>query len=170
MLLALLIASALGNRIADRAGAAAGLDSVHELSRTANDDCSGFARVIYGREGVDLAALPAHPGENGVSNIRRLAAARRALRKRPRRGDLVFFRNTTSRRGLTHIGVVDSVDARGRATFVHRSNRGIVRSRLDLRHPHLARTNDWIRRRPRKLTGELVAGFAAPEKLAQRSF
>src|SRR5260221_2699605 len=170
MLLALLVASALGDRIADRAAAAAGLDSVHELSRVANDDCSGFARVIYGREGVDLAALPSRPGENGVTNIRRLATARRALRQRPRRGDLVFFRNTTSRRGYTHIGVVDRVGPGGRATFVHRSGSGIVRSRLDLRDPRLARTNDWIRRSPRKLAGELVAGFASPEPLRQRSF
>ena len=170
MLLALLLASSLGARIADRAGSAAGLDSVHRLSRDANDDCSGFARWIYAREGVDLAALPARPGENGVSNIRRLAAARRALRVRPRRGDLVFFRDTTRRHGLTHIGVVDWVGPGGRATFVHRSNKGIVRSRLDLRHPHLARTNDYIRRRPRRLTGELAAGFASPDPLRQPSF
>src|SRR5438067_1034694 len=170
MLLALLIASSLGDRIAERAGSAAGMDSVHRLAPRANDDCSGFARLIYAREGVDLAALPARAGENGVSNIRRLATKRRALRTRPRRGDLVFFRNTTGRRGLTHIGVVDWVGPGGRATFVHRSNRGIVRSRLDLRHPHLARTNDYIRRSPRRLAGELLAGFASPEKLPQRSF
>ena len=170
MLLALLLASTLGDRIAQRASAAAGLDSVHRISRKANDDCSGFARVVYGGEGVDLAVLPARPGENGVTNIRRLAASRRALRSRPRRGDLVFFRNTTSRGGYTHVGVVDRVTRDGRATFVHRSGHGIVRSRIDLRHRHDARTNDWIRRTPRKLSGELVAGFASPDLLRQRSF
>ena len=165
MPLALLIVATLGTRIADRAHQAAGLDSVRQLERSANDDCSGFARLIYRREGVDLSTLPARPGENGVTNIRRLAAARRALRKVPRPGDLVFFRNTTSRRGYTHVGIVDSVRY-PHVSFVHRAGRGIVRSRLDLLHPRRRESNDIIKRgaRPR-LAGELVAGFAAPDPL-----
>ena len=155
MLLALLLASTLGDRIAGRADAALGGEA---------RDCSSFARTIYAREGIDLAALPARPGENGVSNIHRLARARRALRARPRKGDLVFFRDTTTRGGLTHIGIVDDVDG-GRATFVHRSNSGVIRSRLDLRHPRSRRTNDVLRRSPRRLTGELVVGFASPDGL-----
>jgi cell wall-associated NlpC family hydrolase len=165
MLLALLLTTALGTRIAERAHDAAGLSSVHQLSPTANDDCSGFARVVYAREGVDLAALPSRPGENGVTNIRRLASARRALRRHPRPGDLVFFRNTTARRGFTHLGIVDSVHG-GQVTFVHRAGRGIVRSRLDLRHPRSKASNDFIKRGPQpRLTGELVAGFAAADGL-----
>lgn len=167
MLLALLLATSLGTRIADRAHEAAGLDSVHQLARGANDDCSGFARLIYQREGVDLTTLPGRPGENGVSNIRRLAAARRALRQVPHPGDLVFFRNTTARRGFTHIGIVDSVRY-PEVTFVHRAGRGIVRSRLDLLHPRRRASNDFIKRgaHPR-LAGELVAGFAKPDALRQ---
>ena len=165
MLLALFIATTLGTRIAERAHEAAGLDSVHQLARDANDDCSGFARLIYQREGVDLVQLPARPGENGVSNLRRLAAARRALRKVPRPGDLVFFRNTTARRGFTHVGIVDSVQY-PEITFVHRAGHGIVRSRLDLLHPRRRASNDFIKRGPRpRLTGELVAGFAKPDAL-----
>jgi cell wall-associated NlpC family hydrolase len=165
MLLALLLATTLGSRIAERAHDAAGLHSVHQLARGVNDDCSGFARLIYQREGVDLAKLPAKPGENGVSNIRRLAAARRALRKVPRPGDLVFFHDTTARHGYTHVGIVDSVEY-PRVTFVHRAGRGIVRSRLDLLHPRRRETNDFIKRGPRpRLAGELVAGFAEPDAL-----
>jgi len=165
MLLALLLSTALGTRIAERAQQAAGLASVHQLSRSVNDDCSGFARAVYAREGVDLSALPSRPGENGVANIRRLAAAHRALRRRPRPGDLVFFRNTTARRGYTHVGIVDSV--RGpQVTFVHRAGRGIVRSRLDLLHPRSRAANDFIKRGPRpRLTGELLAGFADADSL-----
>ena len=163
-MLLLLLASMLGTRLAERAHDAAGLSSVRELSRAANDDCSGFVRAIYGREGVELAALPARSGENGVSYIHRVAAARRALRNRPKPGDLVFFRNTY-RKGLSHVGIVDSV--RGtEVTFVHRASKGIVRSRLDLRRPHARARNDVLRRGPRPaLTGELLAGFAAPDSL-----
>jgi cell wall-associated NlpC family hydrolase len=163
-MLLLVLASMLGTRLAERAHDAAGLASVRQLSRAANDDCSGFVRTIYGREGVDLAPLPPRAGENGVTYIHRVAAARRALRKRPRPGDLVFFRNTY-RKGLSHVGIVDSVRG-SEVTFVHRAGKGIVRSRLDLRAPHARGRNDVLRRGPRPaLTGELLAGFAAPDSL-----
>ena len=63
------------------------------------------------------------------------------------------------------VGIVDSV--RGpEVTFVHRTRSGIVRSRLDLRRPHARARNDVLRRSPRRaLTGELLAGFAAPDPL-----
>jgi cell wall-associated NlpC family hydrolase len=163
-MLLFLLASVLGTRLADRAHDAAGLSSVRQLSRSANDDCSGFVRTIYSREGVELSALPARPGENGVTYIHRVAAARRALRTRPRPGDLVFFRNTY-RKGLSHVGIVDSVRG-SEVTFVHRAGKGIVRSRLDLRRPHARARNDVLRRGPRPaLAGELLAGFAAPDSL-----
>jgi cell wall-associated NlpC family hydrolase len=163
-MLLFLLASVLGTRLADRAHDAAGLSSVRQLSRSANDDCSGFVRTIYSREGVELSALPARPGENGVTYIHRVAAARRALRRRPRPGDLVFFRNTY-RKGLSHVGIVDSVRG-SEVTFVHRAGKGIVRSRLDLRRPHARARNDVLRRGPRPaLAGELLAGFAAPDSL-----
>jgi cell wall-associated NlpC family hydrolase len=162
-MLFLLLASMLGSRLAEHAQSAAGLRSVRQLSRTATDDCSGFVRTIYAREGVDLRALPARPGENGVAYLHRLARARRALRRTPRPGDLVFFRNTY-RPGLSHVGIVDTVRG-SEVRFVHRTRSGIVRSRLDLRHPRARDRNDVLRRAPRALTGELVAGFAAPDPL-----
>jgi len=52
--------------------------------------------------------------------------------------------------------------------FVHRTGSGIVRSRLDLQRPHARGRNDVLRRAPRRaLTGELLAGFAAPDPLPQ---
>ena len=163
-MLFLLLASMLGSRLAEHAQSAAGLRSVRQLSRTATDDCSGFVRTIYAREGVDLAALPARPGENGVSYLHRLAQARRALRRTPRPGDLVFFRNTY-RPGLSHVGIVEKVRG-SEVRFVHRTRAGIVRSRLDLLHPRARERNDVLRRAPRALTGELLAGFATPDPLA----
>ena len=165
-MLFLLLASMLGARLAGHAQAATGLRSVRELSRSANDDCSGFVRTIYAREGVSLSGLPPRPGENGVSYLHRLAQARRALRRRPSPGDLVFFRNTY-RRGFSHVGIVESVRG-SEVKFVHRTGSGIVRSRLDLRRPHARGRNDVLRRGPRRaLTGELLVGFAAPDPLPQ---
>ena len=77
-MLLLLLASVLGSRLADHAQSAAGLRSVRQLSRTATDDCSGFVRTIYAREGVDLAVLPPRPRENGVSWLHRVARARQS--------------------------------------------------------------------------------------------
>ncbi len=86
------------------------------------------------------------------------------MRRYPRPGDLVFFRNTY-RKGLSHIGIVDSVED-GTVTFVHRANKGIMRSRLDLRRPHDRSRNDILRKGPpRGLAGELVSGFASPDPL-----
>ena len=146
MLLALLLSSLLGHRIA------------HDAARTpgAHLDCSGFARAVYAREGVKLTG--------SVRDIHREARKRHALRKKPRPGDLVFFRNTDPRGGFTHVGIVEKVH-QGRVVFIHRSNSGVVRSRLDLRHPRSPKTNDFLRRSPPKLAGELAAGFAAPDKL-----
>jgi hypothetical protein len=90
------------------------------------------------------------------------------LRPRPRPGDLVFFRDTW-RHGLSHVGIVQRVRG-SEVTFVHRAGRGIVRSRLDLRHPHARQGNDVLRKAPRRaLTGELLVGFAAPDPLPRRS-
>jgi cell wall-associated NlpC family hydrolase len=160
----LLLASVLGVRLAQHAHDATGLRSVHQLSGTATDDCSGFVRTIYAREGLNLMAMPPRPGESGVSHIHRLARARKALRRDPRPGDLVFFRDTY-RRGLSHVGIVEAVRG-GEVSFIHRTRAGIVRSRLDLDKPHARARNDVLRRGPhRALAGELLAGFASPDRL-----
>ncbi len=157
----------VGRRIAREASRFVGADSL----AIARDDCSGFVELVYRRAHVPLAG--------SSQELRRIAARRHALRfHRARPGDLVFFRDTIEgRRGITHVGIVDSIAPDGASTFVHRSGTGVVRSRLDLRRPHTARDargrlrNDILRRAGRgaraRLSGELFAGFASADRLAR---
>lgn len=167
----------LSNRAAARAALWVGLPSLKRVSRTVNDDCSGLANLAYRKRNLSLLPERPLPGEGGVAAIYRKARSLDALRAEPRKGDLVFFRETYDRNrdgrrndGLTHIGVVERVDRDGTVTFVHRAGGGVKRSKLNLHQPSLRRDakgrvlNDYLRRPERathpRLAGELFAGFA----------
>lgn len=171
----------IGQRAVSRAALWVGLPSLARVSREVNDDCSGLMHLAYWRPGLSLMPEDVRPGENGVAAIYRKAQELGAVRERPRRGDLVFFRETYDRNrdgrrndGLTHIGVVERVSEDGQVTFVHRAGGGVKRSRLHLSQRAVRRDgqgrvlNDWLRRADRKhpgqLAGELVAGFATVDE------
>lgn len=142
------------------------------------DDCTGLVRAVFEPLGVDLLA-DAAPGDNGVTAMWRFAAKHGRIFEggRPLPGDLVFFKETydlnrdgQSNDGLTHVGVVEDVEADGTVLVIHRVARGVVRYRMNLGNPTQLRTadgrrvNDWLRTeapgsKPR-LTAELFAGFA----------
>ncbi len=145
-------------------------------------DCSGFVMAALAAAGVDLGGLlpERHPGEGGVSLLYRAAERRDRLHRHkvPRIGDLVFFDDTYDRDGdgraddpLTHVGLVERVDADGTVTFVHHVRRGILRYKLNLFHPDQRRDpatrkvhNHHLRLGAaggeRRLTGELFHAFA----------
>jgi hypothetical protein len=145
-------------------------------------DCSGFVMAALAAAGVDLEGLlpERHSGEGGVSLLYRAAERRGRLHhhKVPRIGDLVFFDDTYDRDGdgraddpLTHVGLVERVDADGTVTFVHHVRRGILRYKLNLFHPEQRRDptsrkvhNHHLRLGAaggeRRLTGELFHAFA----------
>ena len=168
----------LGERIAARAAVAVGARSVKKVDRSLPNDCTGLVRFAYALSGVDLFSEGV-PGQNGVSAMLRLARKRGALHRGvPLPGDLIFFRETydwnrDGRRndGMTHIGVVESVDAEGTVTFIHRGRRGIHRSRVTPARPrerlgeagHVL--NEYLRpasaRLRAYLTGELFSGYAS---------
>jgi hypothetical protein len=171
-----------GERIARRAGDLVGRDSVSDIAPGYSDDCSGFVRLVYGSEGIDLSRLPARSSIVQAMYVR--ARENGALREgSPRPGDLVFFRNTYDRNrdgrrndGLTHVGIVESVDEDGTVTFIHRGGHGIVRAHLNLERRTEFRDgdetlNDVLRRKSRLsrayLAGELFAGYASPEGLGR---
>lgn len=141
-------------------------------------DCAGLVRAAFEPLGIDVMSC-ARPGDNAVTAIYRFASARGRLYEGgwPVAGDLVFFRETYDQNrdgrvndGLTHVGLVDSVAGDGTVEVIHRVQRGVVRTRMNLQHPGLHRRpgtaevlNDYLRPSGASraaLTGELFASYA----------
>ena len=145
-------------------------------------DCAGVMRAIFLKHGIDLYAGGVDDSDaNGVrliyNHVRRYGTLHRTQTPRP--GDLIFFDNTWDFNGdgrlndpLTHVGIVERVDADGTVTFISRVASAIERYRMNLKYPHVHKTkdgrilNDFIRRKrssdprgTRRLTGELFASF-----------
>ena len=72
-------------------------------------DCSGFTSAMYRKVGVKLPRTAAEQFSVG------LHIGKPSLTK----GDLVFFRNTAGRRGISHVGIYS-----GNGMFIHASSRG----------------------------------------------
>jgi hypothetical protein len=176
--------SSIAALIVERAVQLVGVKHLGRVDRGVPDDCSGFVRLAYLKGGIDLVNHGFLQGENAVTAIFRRAQGQGAVHlRRPRPGDLVFFRETYDRNrdglrndGMTHIGVVERLEPDGTVTFIHRGSKGIARSRMNLRFPRTHRAgeggpvlNDYLRAAARGhrayLTGELFVGFASPGAL-----
>lgn len=157
-----------------------GQTSVQWSGQRFPDDCSGLVLGVYASVGVPLTGS-ARPGDNGVTAVWRWTSAKGRLFRtgRPDPGDLVFFHDTYDRDhdgklddGLTHIALVESVDADGTVSIIHRVSRGVMRYRMNLDRPALRSEpgsgrvlNDWLRgstgKGPSVLTGQLFAVYGA---------
>lgn len=150
--------------------------------RRYNPDCSGFVRGVYASQRVDLyGGLGELNGGNGVGRIYTHVVEHGRIHYGPtvHPGDLVFFHNTWdfNRDGLpndplTHVGIVEKVEADGTVLFVSSLSRGIERYRMNLRHPDIHKApdgrvlNHFLRRKgsgdvpgTRYLAGQLFAAF-----------
>ncbi|MBI5549257.1 MAG: CHAP domain-containing protein [Deltaproteobacteria bacterium] len=138
------------------------------------EDCTGLVRAVYGRHGMDLLE-GSEAGDSGVQAIWRFAQRHGELhRDHPRAGDVVFFSETYDRNrdgrendGLTHVGIVESVEQDGTVRVIHRVANGVVSYRMNLGSPRQRAdgrgrvVNDWLRAgKSSRLAGELFAGFA----------
>jgi hypothetical protein len=157
------------------------------------NDCTGLVAAVYAQAGISFRGV-AKPGDNGVTALYRYALNHGRVYNggRPLAGDLVFFRETYDQNrdgrrndGLTHVGIVDQVDADGTVTVIHRVSRGVVRYRMNLSRPSVGRDpatgkilNDTLRApgqgRSFAFTGQLFAAYATvlpgakPVAVAQR--
>lgn len=147
-------------------------------------DCSGFIAFLFHWAGLDFLKLYGI-GSNGVAAIWDGLEQRNYILQSSelQPGDIVFFDNTYDKNlnlrwddELTHIGVVESVDELGTATYLHYGSKGVVRARMNLQHPetHSIRENgevyvmnDYLRSRSRgeksssqHLSGSLYRGAA----------
>ena len=142
------------------------------------DDCTGLVRAAYAQAQVNLMTQGLS-GDNGVTAIFRFASAHGQVYRGgwPVPGDLVFFKDTYDVNrdgriddGLTHIGIVDDIDATGTVTVIHRVARGVVRYRMNLALRELAvgpkgsTVNDYLRSASKgdkpRLTSELFSAYA----------
>ncbi|MBN2497613.1 MAG: CHAP domain-containing protein [Deltaproteobacteria bacterium] len=145
-------------------------------------DCAGFVLSVLDHSGLRPRdfLLPGRQGESGVALIYRSAEALGAIHRNkvPAIGDLVFFDNTHDRNRdgrandpLTHVGIVEKVDADGTVSVIHHVRRGVLRYKMNLFQPSLRRDpgsrkvlNHHLRlgangHEPR-LTGELFHAYA----------
>ncbi|MGQ0508937.1 MAG: NlpC/P60 family protein [Myxococcaceae bacterium] len=150
-----------GLQAVKRAAGFVGIRSLKRITKKTTDDCTGFIQLVFGALGVELLGA--------VPHIYQRAKEVGALHKhRPSEGDLVFFRETYDRNrdgkrndGMTHVGLVESVDAAGTVTFIHRGKRGVERSRMNL---------ELLHKRKDQTTGETLNDFLRPARGASRAY
>lgn len=72
-------------------------------------DCSGFSSYVYRQFGYELSASSSAQYTQGIK------VSRTELRK----GDLVFFKGRSLKRGVGHVGIVVDADENGNFIFIH---------------------------------------------------
>lgn len=104
--------------------------------------CNGLVEAAYHGMGMDLRRV-AKPGDNAVTALWRASKQHgQIFTETPLPGDLVFFRDTydvnrdaRANDGLTHVGLVESVDEAGTVTVIHHVSRGVVRYQMTPSRP-----------------------------------
>ena len=120
----------LRTRVTQAARDLVGHDNLSLDGQALPADCFSLPRAAYGQNGVDLGA-------------RTPAALYRKARREghwfasgtPRRGDVVFLRDSDEARTL-HVGLVGGIEPDGTVIVLQRMARGVTAYRMNPRHPH----------------------------------
>lgn len=157
-----------------------GKKQVTVKGRTYPSDCTGLVLAAYSPVGITFRGAGV-AGDNGVTSLYRYTQQHGRVFKSgsPAPGDVVFFRETYDQNrdgrrndGLTHVGVVDSVEADGTVTVIHHVSRGVVRYRMNLARKSVRKDpktgavlNDVLRSpgpgRREVLTGQLFVAYGS---------
>lgn len=149
-----------GEAVAKAAGSFVGQGRLTVSGERYRYDCSGLVEAAYAKAGASL--------RGSSKDLYELAQDEGLLhrKKRPFVGDIVFFddtydRNNNRRRDdeLTHVGVVESVNADDTVTVVHLSNSGVNRLRMNLHSPHDTESrNGMVLNDPLRSSGDRDGG------------
>ena len=142
-----------------------------KLPKTAKRDCSGFVLAAYRAAGAPLAVPVESQRDRNLSAMLHdwSVDSHRSFRKgNPAPGDLVFFRDTITDRGLknhvTHVALVESVDGDGTVQLIHYMGGKIRRDAMSLSRPTDPAKNGWLRKKQHAgdpaLAGELFVAYA----------
>lgn len=158
-------------------------------------DCIGTLSAAWWGAGHDLQRDFAHYAGNGVLRLYNSLKDHQALAplQAPQPGDIVFWENTYDRNddgiryndGITHAGLVVSLDDEGTVTYLHESvSRGVVLAYFNVKHPttafgpagqvwnspmYLGSGYDRTDNPPHWLSGDLIKAVADAEKTANLS-
>jgi hypothetical protein len=173
-----------GTSLASRARSMLAKPDFSVGDRTYRKDCSGLVFAVFSAENIPLEKMISSESSNQSEVVRLYSALEKQGKihrhKVPSIGDLVFFDNTYDRNGdgrmndsLTHVGIVENVDADGTVSFIHHARQGVLRYKMNLFEPHLRKDpktqkvlNHFVRvefgkeNHPQKsLSGELFHAF-----------
>lgn len=83
-------------------------------------DCSGMVFVAFGKEHIQLPRVSRDMANKG----------HKISLNKARKGDLLFFKTTNSKRSINHVGLIVSIK-KGQVRFIHAtSSRGVIVSSL----------------------------------------
>ena len=83
-------------------------------------DCSGVVFVAFGKERIQLPRVSRDMANKG----------HKISLSKVRKGDLLFFKTTNSKRSINHVGLIVSIK-KGQIRFIHAtSSRGVIVSSL----------------------------------------
>lgn len=126
-----------GERVAQEAGRLVGKSRLVVDGERYRYDCSGMVAAAHAAAGTDISGSSRNlfdaARDNGLLHRRKV----------PSPGDIAFFddtydRNRNGRRDddLTHVAVVESVEADGTMVLVHKGSKGVTRITMNLKRPH----------------------------------